>query len=661
MVPVLLLTTAVGTVGAALLLHRRERQLAALVLLGGLSAGASADCGEPLPRWAASVAALLLPVVAVHVALAVPTGRVSRRTRMLLAVAYVVAVAGGAGLAGIAGGLGTCGWAPAAWSLVGADLAAAATTAVVAVRVRSSAQRSARVRTQWFAAGLIVLTPTVAALLPWAALQGTWSDAWRVLAIANVALPLSLIAATAPGTRSFAGRAVRVAAIMAALAMTALVVFLALLFGLGHVPDQLERDVLRLTLIAAYVVVLVAPLVYRSAGRAVDRAVHGDRETQEEMLRRLGGRLSRALPWEESLLQLAESLRESLRLSAVAIYTGSGGSLDRQVALPRRGPANIELGTERQAVVCHAGVRGDGWIPVWLPELATGREMSTLRVVPLCAADELLGVIVAERTDPTDPFGADEEEVLTEMAAQISLAMRNVRLDLALRDSLAQVRQQAEDLRASRTRVVEAADAERQRIERDLHDGAQQSLIALSLRARAAREAVNAENPAAIAYLDDLVGDLRRTADELRELAHGIYPPVLIDSGVGLALRLVAPRCCPGALVDTADGRYPPPVEAAVYFCCLEAMQNAAKYAAGAPVCVRLVEEDRALHFEVSDEGPGFDPVTTRPGHGLVNMADRLGAIGGSLEVTSAPGSGTSVGGRIPLDDGQPGGACSVR
>jgi signal transduction histidine kinase len=660
MAPVLL-TTAVGTAGAALLAHRRESQLAALVLAGCLSAGVTADCGGTVPRWAASVGALLLPVVAVHVALAVPTGRVSGRSRTLLAVAYVVAVTAGAGLPGSAGGPGICGWAPAAWSLLGADLAAAATTAVVAARVRRSGRRSARVRTQWFAAGLIVLTPTVAALLPWAALQGTWFDAWRVLGIANIALPLSLIAATSPVTRGFAGRAVRVAAIMAALAMTALVVFLALLVGLGHAPDQQERDVLRLTLIAAYAVVLVAPLVYRRASRAVDRAVHGDRETHEEMLRRLGGRLSRALPWEESLLQLAESLRESLRLSAVAIYTGSGGSLDRQVALPRRGPARIELGTDRQAVVCHAGVRGDGWIPVWLPELATGREMSTVRVVPLCAADELLGVIVAERTDSTDPFGVDEEEVLTEMAAQISLAMRNVRLDLALRDSLAKVRQQAEDLRASRTRVVEAADAERQRIERDLHDGAQQSLIALSLRARAARDAVDAEDPLAVAYLDDLVGDLRRTADELRELAHGIYPPVLIDSGVGLALRLVAPRCCPGALVDTSDGRYPPPVEAAVYFCCLEAMQNAAKYAAGTSVCVRVLEDDGGLQFEVSDEGPGFDLVTTRPGHGLVNMADRLGAIGGTLEITSTPGNGTSVGGRIPLDDHQPDGPCSVR
>jgi signal transduction histidine kinase len=647
----LVLATGVGLGSAAVLTARREAGLGALVFAGCLAVGAAGSCGTGVPAGAGVVAALLLPVIAIHLALAVPTGRVTRPASIALAAAYVVVLATTAVLpAPVLPGL--CDSRPAAWALVAADLAAAVTTAVVAGPVRRGTRRSARVRVQWFAAGLVALTPTLALLLPWSALAGSWSDAPTLLGVTNLALPLALVAATGPVARRNAGPALRVATITAALATTALGVFLALLVGLGRPPNPAERPVLRLALLAAFAIVLVAPLVHRRVSRAVDHAVQGDRESHEEMLRRLGGQLSRALPWNESLLRLAESLRDALRLSAVEVYTRADGALVREVALPRRGPPRLALGAEQEAVVCHSGVRGDGWIPVWLPELAAGRESSTMRIVPLCAADELLGLIAAERTDTTDPFGEDEDEVLAELGAQVSLALRSVRLDLALRASLAEVRRQAEDLRASRARVVEAADAERRRIERDLHDGAQQSLIALSLSARAARDIVDAQSPQAAGYLDALVGDLRRTADELRELAHGIYPPLLTDSGVGVALRVVVPRCCPGAAVDTTDRRYPPVVEGAVYFCCLEAMQNAAKYASGGRVGVRVWEDDgRLLRFEVVDDGPGFDRATTPAGHGLVNMADRLGAIGGRITVESAPGRGTVVAGTVPLDD----------
>jgi signal transduction histidine kinase len=367
------------------------------------------------------------------------------------------------------------------------------------------------------------------------------------------------------------------------------------------------------------------------------------------MLRHLGGRLSRALPWEESLVRLAEALRESLRLSAVEIYSGSGGVLVRQVGLPGRGPVQFVIGPEQTAVLVPGGVRSGGWASVWLPEITRGREARLLRIAPLCAADELVGLIVVERIDDTDASYDEDDAILAELGAQVSLAMRNVRLDSALQASLAEVRRQADDLRASRARVVVAADAERRRIERDLHDGAQQSLIALSLSARAARRLVDSHNPVAAECLDTLLLDLRRTAEELRELAHGIYPPLLRDSGVGVALQFVAPRCCPGAIVDATRVRCPAPIEAAVYFCCLEAMQNAAKYAAGAPVRVRVWEADRTLYFEVRDDGPGFDTSRNSPGQGSVNMADRMGALGGSVRTSSAPGRGTAVRGGVPL------------
>jgi signal transduction histidine kinase len=439
---------------------------------------------------------------------------------------------------------------------------------------------------------------------------------------------------------------------MLALAAIALAAYVGLLAALGRSPYPSERPVLRLCLLTAYAGILVAPLVQRRVSRSVRRAVEGDRETAEEMLRQLGGRLSRALPWEESLLRLAESLRESLRLSAVEIYTGSHRHLERQVGLPRRGPAEITVTPAQLSVLVRGGVRSGTWASVWLPEVVAGREHGELRVAPLCASGELVGLIVAERNDATDPFRDEDDEILAELVAQVSLATRNVDLDTALRASLAELRQRAEDLRLSRARVVAAADAERRRIERDLHDGAQQSLIALSMSARTVRQLVDSRDPAATECLDELVREIRRTAEELRELAHGIYPPLLLDSGVGVALQFAAPRCCPGAVVEVTRARYPAPVEAAVYFCCLEAMQNSAKYAPDSTIRVRVREEDSTLLFEVSDDGPGFDTARTSPGQGLTNMADRVGAIGGSVQVSSVPGRGTAVRGNVPL--GQP-------
>jgi signal transduction histidine kinase len=162
---------------------------------------------------------------------------------------------------------------------------------------------------------------------------------------------------------------------------------------------------------------------------------------------------------------------------------------------------------------------------------------------------------------------------------------------------------------------------------------------------------IMAEDPdAAGEMLDMLADEVKNTIQELRELAHGIYPPLLADSGLGEALRAAANRS-PLAVTVTADGigRYTPDIEAAVYFCCLEALQNAGKHAPQARVEVRVWEESGGLLFAVTDDGPGFDAATARKGHGFVNMADRLGAIGGTARWESQPGHGAQVLGTIPL------------
>jgi signal transduction histidine kinase len=150
--------------------------------------------------------------------------------------------------------------------------------------------------------------------------------------------------------------------------------------------------------------------------------------------------------------------------------------------------------------------------------------------------------------------------------------------------------------------------------------------------------------------LDQLAGEVKATIGELRDLAHGIYPPLLADSGLGEALKAAGRRSpLPVAVSADGTGRYSLEIESAIYFCCLEALQNAAKHARGASVAIRVWEESGGLLFSVTDDGPGFDADAARQGHGYVNMADRLGAIGGTVRWESQSGTGSRITGSVPL------------
>ena len=205
------------------------------------------------------------------------------------------------------------------------------------------------------------------------------------------------------------------------------------------------------------------------------------------------------------------------------------------------------------------------------------------------------------------------------------------------------MRRQADELRASRARIVEAGDAQRRSIERDLHDGAQQHLVALAVNVRLARQLADKDPEKAQAMLDQIGTDLQDAVQELRNLAHGIYPPLLADRGLTEALSAAAGRAAlPTDVEADGVGRYDQPIEAAVYFCCLEALQNAGKHAGdGAHATINVSEDEGALLFVVADDGAGFDMATgAHRGHGFVNMADRVGAIGGTIVVDAAPGQG---------------------
>jgi signal transduction histidine kinase len=240
----------------------------------------------------------------------------------------------------------------------------------------------------------------------------------------------------------------------------------------------------------------------------------------------------------------------------------------------------------------------------------------------------------------------DEIEFVQAVASYALVALENRRLAGQVASSLVEVRE-------SRTRILASGDRERRRIERDLHDGAQQRLVALGIQLELAEELIKRDPERGLDKLHALGGEVGKTLEEIQALARGVYPSLLADRGLGEALRAAALRLPMAATVSPDGlGRYPADVENAVYFCCLEAMQNAAKHAGdGAVITIALAESDGVV-FEVRDDGEGFDAAVVAPGAGLTNMQDRLAALGGAIEVNSAPGAGTVVSGRIPLNGG---------
>ena len=205
-----------------------------------------------------------------------------------------------------------------------------------------------------------------------------------------------------------------------------------------------------------------------------------------------------------------------------------------------------------------------------------------------------------------------------------------------------------EELRGSRARIVEAGARERLRLERDLHDGAQNRLVGIQMKLALVRE--QAAAGAVATRLDEIIDDAQATIDELRALGHGIYPTELREGGLGHAVRSLA-KAAPISVRVIADsvGRHAPTVEEAVFFCVREGLQNAAKHAGTrARVTLSLKRHDEGLEFEVADDGPGFDPREQSSGFGLASMRDRIAAVGGELEIISAPGQGSRIRGIIP-------------
>jgi signal transduction histidine kinase len=645
----------VGALSGAILARAPERVAQWQVAFGTLAAAVAltaARIGDEVPRGqhqaARALTTLAVPfiiAISVHLLLGLPDGRlVSRGRRIGAGLAYAAAAA--AGLALVTAGRPV----PTAAVAVAWPLAVVCALPGVRLRYLASAGRD-RERMQWMAAGAVLAADAalIAAVLH--LLVGWPGHVAAAAAGCAIFLPLGMMAGELRGLGPSGGRVLVHVLSIAGFSLVVAAIYLVIVFGIGTPPqDAADRGVLGLSMLAAAVAAIgYLPARDRLVASAT-RFVYGAKEAPDEALRTFGSRLTRAVPMDELLLQLAESLRKTMALTRAEVYTGTGDVLERAVSVPDAGLRSIVVTPRERPVVTRAGVSGSAWVSVWLPALLEGREQVQLRMAPVSHGGELLGLIVVERSAAADSFSEDDDRVLTELARQVGLAFHNAQLDAALHTTLDELRGQARALRESRARIVASGDAERRRVERNLHDGAQQNLVALAVNLRLARDLVTEDPQAAAEVIDEIAVEVKRTIQELRELAHGIYPPLLADSGLGEALRAAATRS-PLAVDVASDGigRYSAEIEAAVYFCCLEALQNAAKHAPGARVEIRLWEESGGLLFSVSDDGPGFDPGQARQGHGFVNMADRLGAIGGTVRWQSEPGHGAQIRGTIPL------------
>ena len=348
--------------------------------------------------------------------------------------------------------------------------------------------------------------------------------------------------------------------------------------------------------------------------RFADRLVYGKRATPYEVLEEFSGRMSGAYATDDVLPRMARILGEAVGAEHAQVWLRIGDELRPAGRWPADAPAPAPV-----------RIVGDG-VPTLSGDVAA----------PVLHQSELLGALEVAMP-ANDPMNPERERLIHGLAAQAGLVLRNARL--------------IEELRASRQRLVAAQDEERRKIERNIHDGAQQQLVALAVRQRLAASLIGKDDDAARRTFEELQTRTSEALEDLRDLARGIYPPLLADKGLPAALDAQARKSLlPVTIEPDGVGRYPQPIESAVYFSVLEALQNVAKYAEASTVIVRLAQSsDGHLRFAVADDGRGFDPHAIGYGTGLQGIADRLAVLDGALDVQSTPGGGTTVAGRVPV------------
>ncbi len=386
-------------------------------------------------------------------------------------------------------------------------------------------------------------------------------------------------------------------------------VYVAIAVGIGALVGSGGRPNLALSILATAIVAVGFEPVRERVQKVANRLVYGKRATPYEVLSEFSGHVAETYASDEVLPRMARVLQEGTGAESATVWL--------------RGV------TELRAAATH-------------PDVTAPTLGDATRAVEVRYQGELLGALSVSkrRGESLTPI---EQKLVDDLAHQAGLVLKNVGLSADLQARL-------NELRASRQRLVHAQDLERRRLERNLHDGAQQNLVAIKVKLGIAQMLLSRDPEKARTTLGELKGDADQALETLRDLARGIYPPLLADKGLVVAIESQARKATvPVAVHAEGVERYPQEVEATAYFCILEALQNVQKYAAASQAVVRLDGTGALLQFVVEDDGQGFDVSTVRRGAGLTNMADRIDALGGSLTISATPGSGTTLTGAMAV------------
>jgi signal transduction histidine kinase len=494
---------------------------------------------------------------------------------------------------------------------IGLLIALVGSVASLVVRFRRS-KGDERQQIKWVALALILLVSSfvLSEVLLQLGVESSFVDS-IVSGVAFLALPLSIGIAVLRYHLYELDVVVKKTLVAGAFALLVIAVYGAVVWLFGVTASGRESPG------ALFVIALLLGLAFRPvarfARRIADRIVYGRRATPYEVLTEFTERVGESYATEDVVTRMAEILGRATGAGSARVWLRVGSHLRPAASWP----SDAEPGEVVE-------VSGDA-----LPAIV-GEDAVEVR-----DRGELLGAL-SVTMPPSDPMNPSKERLVRDLASQAGLVLRNVRL--------------VEELRASQRRLVTAQDEERRRLERNIHDGAQQQLVALSVKTRLVRDLTPRDPGKAAEMLTQIDAEIQKTLEDLRDLARGIYPPLLVDKGLGAALDAQARRSLvPTTVKADTIGRYPPELEAAVYFSCLEALQNVAKYADASSATVTLTQSNGHLMFEVADDGSGFDPEAVRSGTGLQGIADRLSALHGELTIRSEPGAGTRVRGRIEV------------
>ena len=600
--------------GAGTAIQELAQQYAIYGLLDSPGSVPGADIAAWIPEW---IWIPFMAAIALYIPLFYPDGHLPSRRWVWVAVLGGIAAAIGTvcfaltpgPLEGFLGQQNPFGIEGADWIRTVGDVAMLfflvallGTVASLVVRVRRS-RGDERQQLKWLALSIAVLGVSFLIGVPYWTLSGTGTsldfvENLVVLGLAGVpiAIGISILKYRLYDIDVVINKAV----VYGTLAAFITIVYVAIVVGVGALVGSGGNAVL--SAVAAAVIAVAFQPARRRAQRLANRVVYGHRATPYEVLSGFSERLADTYSIEDVLPRLARVLADGVGATRVAISLGSGVRERTVASYPDRPEA---IGDERVFEVRHQG--------------------------------ELLGRI-ALAMPPNESLVPAQEKLVADVATQAGLVLRNAAL--------------IEDLRASRQRLVAAQDEERRRIERNIHDGAQQQLVALAVKLKLTDTLVGTDEERAHAMLADLQVETSQALEDLRDLARGIYPPLLADKGLAAALQSQARKSSvPVSIEPDGIGRYPQEAEAAVYFSCLEALQNVSKYAEASSATIRLAQSNGTLTFEVIDDGIGFDPVTASRGSGLQGIADRLAALGGTVDVRSTPGDGTTVAGSIPIHE----------